>query len=161
MRPSWIALHSQFGKENHDSFDFPDVDTDMKKRHVHYDYYGEIITKTVKKEKIESPLVVRQWPVNEIGAATRGWNGSQGGQRAINFAFAGDGRVECPPDSLLEEMARYIYEAMETYGISIDQVKLHRDMPGASTTCPGDVFATKAWPKLRAMIQKKFGITTV
>lgn len=153
-RPSWIVIHSQEGKDHHDAFDFPDVDTDMEDRHVHYDTFGEMSSKKVGKEKIEFPLVVRQWPVNEVGAACRGWNSSTGGQRAINFCFAGDGRVECPDDSLIAEMARYIREAMESYGISIDKVKLHKDMPMANTDCPGAVFVDKAWPKLMALLRK-------
>jgi hypothetical protein len=145
VKPTWITVHSEEGKDHHDSFDFPEIDADMESRGVHYDYLGEMSG--------DKPFVFRQWPLDKVGAATRGWNGSTGGERTANFTFAGDGRVEVPDDSLLAEMAKYIRETMKAYGIPIDHVKMHKDMAGAQTDCPGTVFAEQAWPKLLALIQ--------
>lgn len=149
MKPFCVVVHSQHGKTRHDAFDFPNVDADMERRGVHYEVFGEMVNREGKPH----PVIIRQWPNNLVGAGCRGWNGSKGGHRAMNFCFAGNGMVESPPDELLAEMARFIREAMENFDIPIDRVKLHRDMPGASTDCPGKVFIKEAWPKLLALLK--------
>lgn len=144
MKPTFIVIHSVQGKEHHDAFDYLDIDTEMAARGVHYDVFCEMAD--------DKPVVVRQWPVTEVGAHCRGWNGTAGRERSIGFAFAGDGRIEVPDDRVLAWAAKFIREAMVAYEIPTSRVLPHRAMPGANTDCPGTRFLQEAWPKLLALI---------
>jgi len=131
--PTYITIHSTEGKDRPDAFDVEGLDAYMASQSTHYDKVCEL------KDK---PWLYDMWPVTEIGAQARGWNGTSTSLgRSIGYAFIGDGRVTVPTDAELLWVARFVHADMKAWNISIDHVLMHKDMPGASTDCPGSAFA--------------------
>jgi hypothetical protein len=117
----------------------------MSSQGTHYDHVCELTSGGVQ--------LYDKWPVTEIGAQARGWNGTPNSLgRSIGYAFIGDGRVTVPTDEELLWVARFVRADMKAWNISIERVLMHKNMPGANTDCPGKAFAA-AFPNFIGMIK--------
>lgn len=145
FKPTHIVIHSTMGKDRPDAYDMDGLDDYMHLHGTHYDKVCEMAGQV---------RLFDMHPVTEIGAHCRGWNGNPGSRgRAIGYAFIGDGRVQAPPDVALAFVARFILADMLAWGIPIERVLMHKDMPGANTDCPGAAFVA-AFPRLLDAIRR-------
>lgn len=60
--------------------------------------------------------------------------------QSIGICWGGDGDIELPNKSSREALRSLIRSLMTKYGISIDNVKFHRDYDQNGKTCPGTLF---------------------